>query len=733
MPIHVGEVICSAMLDVLKRSRDSLAFPSLIILLCQDAGVDFGDYQQRIRAVPPISTALVKDMLKPQKSSDPGLTLPAKFRPKLALPVKEQLHQIAKRQTALHARQNTMLLLLETMTLNIDKKMGMTSEQIYYSLTVPAPHLRAAAQHDLPPFNPNAPRDAPNSTESKAVVNTLPGFSGELPFLLETGYISVNDSELFYYFIESHGNPQEDPLFLWLTGGPGCSSLSGLLYETGPIEFDINSYIGGLPKLAYYPYAWTKTASIIFLDSPVGTGFSYSKTTQGWETSDSASAWQSYHFLRKWLEENPPYLLNQLFIAGDSYSGLVVPLITKLVVEGNEAGLQPRLNLKGYLVGSPHTDEFINSNSIIPFAHRMALISDKLYEEEGRLKKVKEHSVHLTFHEGARSSKAKPGPFAKLLESRGICAQYTMSSTPQRNGVAKRQNCTIIEMVKSMLSYSSVPMSLWMYVLKTAAYLLNRVPSKAIPKTPYELLTGKKPSLKHLHVWGCPVEKLKSRCNGNYVFVDPSNVECLAAIAEYEKCIKGIWSSDILEPNCELASTQHYLQVHKKSLQENPRDFVLSPPRIPQLWCRAFNYALSYSWANDGSVQEALHVRKGKVKEWDRCNKSLSYTYDVQSVVHIHKWLSKRNLTVLVECGDRDMVVPFVGTEIWLRALNLTVVVKWRPWYVDDQVAGYTREYSENGFRLTYVTLKGAGHTAPEFNRRECYEMFQRWLHAYPL
>lgn len=46
-------------------------------------------------------------------------------------------------------------------------------------------------------------------------------------------YISVDDSELFYYFIESQGNPQQDPLFLWLTGGPGCSAFNGLIYEIG--------------------------------------------------------------------------------------------------------------------------------------------------------------------------------------------------------------------------------------------------------------------------------------------------------------------------------------------------------------------------------------------------------------------------------------------------------------------------------------------------------------------
>uniref|UniRef100_A0A6N2L229 Retrovirus-related Pol polyprotein from transposon TNT 1-94 n=1 Tax=Salix viminalis TaxID=40686 RepID=A0A6N2L229_SALVM len=99
-----------------------------------------------------------------------------------------------------------------------------------------------------------------------------------------------------------------------------------------------------------------------------------------------------------------------------------------------------------------------------------------------------------------------PGPFAKLLESKGICAQYTMPGTPQQNGVAERRNRTLMEMVRSMLSNCKLPMSLWIYALKTATYILNRVPSKAVPMTPFELFKGRKPSLRHLHVWGCPAE-----------------------------------------------------------------------------------------------------------------------------------------------------------------------------------------------------------------------------------
>ena len=81
-----------------------------------------------------------------------------------------------------------------------------------------------------------------------------------------------------------------------------------------------------------------------------------------------------------------------------------------------------------------------------------------------------------------------------------------MPGEPQQNGVTERRNHTLLDMVWSMLSYSSLPKELWMEALKTAAHILNRVPSKSVPKTPFELWNGRKPSLNYLKVWGCPAE-----------------------------------------------------------------------------------------------------------------------------------------------------------------------------------------------------------------------------------
>ncbi|KAH9714963.1 Integrase catalytic domain-containing protein [Citrus sinensis] len=99
-----------------------------------------------------------------------------------------------------------------------------------------------------------------------------------------------------------------------------------------------------------------------------------------------------------------------------------------------------------------------------------------------------------------------PGPFAKFLQECGIEAQYTMPGTPKQNGIAERRNRTLLDMVRCMLSNSTLPDFLWAEALRTAAYVLNQVPSKSVPKTPYELWSGKRPSLRHFHVWGCRAE-----------------------------------------------------------------------------------------------------------------------------------------------------------------------------------------------------------------------------------
>ncbi|CAI8600883.1 unnamed protein product [Vicia faba] len=218
---------------------------------------------------------------------------------------------------------------------------------------------------------------------SSSRVEHLPGFQGPLPFQLETGYVGLgetdddDDMQVFYYFIKSENNPQKDPLMLWLSGGPGCSSISGLIIEIGPIKFEIKEYNESLPNLILRPESWTKLCSIIFVDLPFGTGFSYAKNTSA-QRSDWKIVHHTHQFLRKWLINHPEFLSNEFYMGGDSYSGIPVPAIVQEIINGNEKGLLPLINLQRYLLGNPVTG-YKEFNYRVPYAHGMALISDELY------------------------------------------------------------------------------------------------------------------------------------------------------------------------------------------------------------------------------------------------------------------------------------------------------------------------------------------------------------------
>ncbi|KAL0403765.1 UNVERIFIED_CONTAM: putative mitochondrial protein [Sesamum radiatum] len=99
-----------------------------------------------------------------------------------------------------------------------------------------------------------------------------------------------------------------------------------------------------------------------------------------------------------------------------------------------------------------------------------------------------------------------PGPFAKFLAEQGIVAQYTMPGSPDQNGIVERKNRTLLDMVRSMMASSKLPKFLWIEALKMAVYILNRVPTKAVSKTPFELFKGWKLSFRHVRIWGCPSE-----------------------------------------------------------------------------------------------------------------------------------------------------------------------------------------------------------------------------------
>ncbi|GJS65451.1 retrotransposon protein, putative, ty1-copia subclass [Tanacetum coccineum] len=88
--------------------------------------------------------------------------------------------------------------------------------------------------------------------------------------------------------------------------------------------------------------------------------------------------------------------------------------------------------------------------------------------------------------------------FKDYLKANGIVQQLTPPYTPQHNGVSERRNRTLLDMVRSMMNLTTLPLSFWDYALESATRILNMVPTKKVDKTPYELRYGKVPNLSYL-------------------------------------------------------------------------------------------------------------------------------------------------------------------------------------------------------------------------------------------
>nr|GEX55339.1 retrotransposon protein, putative, Ty1-copia subclass [Tanacetum cinerariifolium] len=99
-----------------------------------------------------------------------------------------------------------------------------------------------------------------------------------------------------------------------------------------------------------------------------------------------------------------------------------------------------------------------------------------------------------------RGGEYRSQEFLDHLKSHGIISQLTPSYTPKHNGVSERRNQTLLDMVKSMMSQTTLPMSFWGYAIESAARILNMVPTKKVNKTPYKMWHGKVLKLSYLKV-----------------------------------------------------------------------------------------------------------------------------------------------------------------------------------------------------------------------------------------
>mmetsp|Transcript_15309 Transcript_15309/g.41951 ORF Transcript_15309/g.41951 Transcript_15309/m.41951 type:complete len:594 (-) Transcript_15309:154-1935(-) len=165
-----------------------------------------------------------------------------------------------------------------------------------------------------------------------------------------TGYLPAGPDAMYFFWLVRSSRSQAaggaTPLVLWLSGGPGCSSSLGMLFENGPCRPTGSGGAGW--QMRRNPSSWTEAAHVVWVDQPTGVGFSVGSQI----VRDEAGVAQNmYAFLESFFGQFPDLLEVPFFITGESYAGHYVPAVAvKVMNEARGAGL--RIRLTGIAMGN---------------------------------------------------------------------------------------------------------------------------------------------------------------------------------------------------------------------------------------------------------------------------------------------------------------------------------------------------------------------------------------------
>lgn len=190
-----------------------------------------------------------------------------------------------------------------------------------------------------------------------------------------SGYLTVDEkfnSNLFFWYFPAEEDCVHAPVVLWLQGGPGASSMIGLFTEVGPLQLISEN------KLIKRKYAWSKNHNLIFIDSPVGSGFSFTEDDKGYARNDSDVARNLYeaviqlYKLFEWSDSS------SFWIAGESYAGKYVPALAYHIHKEQHKSMDckgVKIPLKGLVIGNGLSDP-VNQLQYGDYFYQLGLIDD---------------------------------------------------------------------------------------------------------------------------------------------------------------------------------------------------------------------------------------------------------------------------------------------------------------------------------------------------------------------
>ncbi|KAF8474916.1 pheromone-processing carboxypeptidase kex1 [Kalaharituber pfeilii] len=209
------------------------------------------------------------------------------------------------------------------------------------------------------------------ATAADYFVRSLPGQpDGPLP-KMHAGHIEVDhehNGNLFFWHIKNKHIAERERTVIWINGGPGCSSMDGALMEVGPFRVTPEH------KLVENKGSWHEFANLLFVDQPVGTGFSYvDGNSYLHELPEMAE--QFIRFLDSWFKLFPEYESDDIYIAGESYAGQFIPYIARAILDRNKLPSSAvKWSVKGLLIGNGWIDPLPHYESYVAYSYKHGII-----------------------------------------------------------------------------------------------------------------------------------------------------------------------------------------------------------------------------------------------------------------------------------------------------------------------------------------------------------------------
>ena len=400
-------------------------------------------------------------------------------------------------------------------------------------------------------------------------------------------------------------------MLLWLNGGPGCSSLFGMLGEIGPVTTD--NFSG---ELKLNKYSWNMETNLLFIEQPAGVGFSKAKDIHhNW--TDVENAKNLLAAVKDFFSTFDDLKGRDFYISGESYAGIFIPHLAAEILE--DESTTDKVNLQGILIGNALTDPLVDyDRSLVEFGFWRGLISIETYDKFQKL------CPHLP--DELRPDTDLDGKYQEFTgEVSHKCNQVRLQISKEFDG-SDLYGIYRLCPIQSRLTPND-------FLYYNAQYTMRNTIIKGIKK----IFTNNKNKL-----------KLNEEEDGVWPFM---------------MCGDDLTVDTFLNLN----TTKNKLNIYDKSIN----------------WTQCAY--LNYEWSDSIHLYNSTLLKHPEIKKW-------------------------------LLSGTEDGVITTIGTMRWIHKIGFNVDKKWTQWKAENQVSGYVQTYEEG---LVLVTIKGAGHMAPQDKRLE--------------